>query len=400
MSKPLPPDCPQQPAQLPDAAALNQLVVLIKQWGKELGFAQIGISDTDLTEEEPKLQAWLDAGYHGEMDYMASHGMMRARAHELHPGTQRVICGRMDYLPPAAGFATNLRDPSLGYISRYAGGRDYHKLIRNRMKQLGQKIDAWLTQQGFSRSDNRPFVDSAPLLERPLADKAGLGWTGKHSLLLSREAGSWFFLGELVINLPLPTDIAVTEECGSCVACIKTCPTGAIVAPYVVDSRRCVSYLTIELDGPIPEDLRPLMGNRIYGCDDCQLACPVNAQAPLTQEADFHIRQQLKQPELLTLLSWSEAEFLKFTEGSAIRRIGWQKWQRNIAVALGNAPYSDAIITALQRQLSSELPGEVAKEHLQWALARQLAAKDNQTTDNRKQQRLIRTIEKGLPRDA
>ncbi|MCL1039394.1 tRNA epoxyqueuosine(34) reductase QueG [Shewanella submarina] len=400
MSKPQSSNPSQTQAHLPDAAALNQLAQLIKQWGKELGFAQIGISDTDLTEEEPKLQAWLDAGYHGEMGYMASHGMMRARAHELHPGTQRVICGRMDYLPPSAGFATNLRDPNLGYISRYAGGRDYHKLIRNRMKQLGQRIDTWLSEQGFSQSDNRPFVDSAPLLERPLADKAGLGWTGKHSLLLSQEAGSWFFLGELVINLPLPVDIPVSEACGTCVACIKTCPTGAIVEPYVVDSRRCVSYLTIELDGPIPEELRPLLGNRIYGCDDCQLACPVNADAPLTEEADFYIRQQLKQPELLTLLGWSETEFLKHTEGSAIRRIGWQRWQRNIAVALGNAPYSDDIVSALQQQLGSDLPGDVAKEHLQWALARQLAAKDKLVADNRKQQRLIRSIEKGLPRDA
>ncbi|MGI2259295.1 tRNA epoxyqueuosine(34) reductase QueG [Shewanella sp. GXUN23E] len=383
-----------------DAHHLNQLAQLIKQWGQELGFAHTGICDTDLTEQEPKLQAWLDAGFHGEMSYMASHGMMRARAHELHPGTQRVIVGRMNYLPPHAGFASNLRDPNMGYISRYAGGRDYHKLIRNRMKQLGQRIDAWLTQQGFSAADHRPFVDSAPLMERPLADKAGLGWTGKHSLLLNQDAGSWFFLGELVINLPLPVDIPVAEQCGHCVACIKTCPTGAIVAPYVVDSRRCVSYLTIELDGAIPEDLRSLLGNRIYGCDDCQLACPVNAGAPLTRETDFHIRQALQQPELLTLFGWSEAQFLKFTEGSAIRRIGWQRWQRNIAVALGNAPHSEAIIAALQARLNAAELSDMVKEHVRWALAQQSLRAAAPADINRKQQRLIRAVEKGLPRDA
>ncbi|MCF1428387.1 MAG: tRNA epoxyqueuosine(34) reductase QueG [Shewanella sp.] len=383
-----------------DAHHLNQLSQLIKQWGQELGFAHTGICDTDLTEQEPKLQAWLDAGFQGEMGFMTSHGMMRARAHELHPGTQRVIVGRMDYLPPDAGFAINLRDPNLGYISRYAGGRDYHKLIRNRMKQLGQRIDAWLTEQGFCAANHRPFVDSAPLLERPLADKAGLGWTGKHSLLLSKEAGSWFFLGELLINLPLPIDIPVTEQCGHCVACIKTCPTGAIVEPYVVDSRRCISYLTIELDGAIPEDLRPLLGNRIYGCDDCQLACPVNADAPLTGETDFHIRSPLKQPQLLTLFGWSEAEFLKHTEGTAIRRIGWQRWQRNIAVALGNAPYCEAIVAALETSLQCPQLGDIAKQHVTWALAQQHLRANSAVDINRKQQRLIRAVEKGLPRDA
>ncbi|MBP8118914.1 MAG: tRNA epoxyqueuosine(34) reductase QueG, partial [Shewanella sp.] len=301
------------------ASMLSRLALQIKTWGKALGFAQVGICDTDLTAEEAKLQAWLDKGFHGEMAYMATHGMMRARPQELHPGTVRVISVRMDYLPPEAGFATNLTDPNLGYISRYAGGRDYHKLIRARLKKLGDQISAELVSLGFDAADFRPFVDSAPVLERPLAEKAGIGWTGKHSLILNHEAGSWFFLGELLINLPLPVDIPIQEGCNTCVACITSCPTGAIVEPYVVDGRRCISYLTIELQGAIPEEFRPLMGNRIYGCDDCQLACPINRQAPLTEETDFHIRPQLKQPDLLSLFAWSEAEFLKQTEGSAIR---------------------------------------------------------------------------------
>ncbi|BDM65687.1 epoxyqueuosine reductase [Shewanella sp. NFH-SH190041] len=400
----------------PDNAALAQLARHIKCWGKELGFAQVGICDTDLSAEEAGLKNWLEQGYHGEMGYMASHGMMRARPTELHPGCCRVICARMDYLPPDAGFATNLNDPMRGYISRYAGGRDYHKLIRKRMRQLGDRINDYLTAQGYSAADCRPFVDSAPIMERPLATKAGLGWTGKHTLLLNAEAGSWFFLAELVINLPLPVDIPLEQDCGSCVACIKTCPTGAIVAPYVIDSRRCISYLTIELDGAIPEPLRPLLGNRIYGCDDCQLICPVNAAAPLTQETDFHIRHPLQQPELLTLFRWSESEFLRYTEGSAIRRIGHQRWLRNIAVALGNAPTSMQIISALKQRLDDADISALVQEHIHWALVQQQQKSDEQqiapqtapqnahsTTEyklQRKQQRLVRSIEKGLPRDA
>ncbi|WP_028774146.1 tRNA epoxyqueuosine(34) reductase QueG [Shewanella waksmanii] len=379
-----------------DAASLQQLARQLKLWGQELGFAQVGISDIDLSVEEPKLQAWLDQGYHGEMSYMANHGMMRARPHELHPGTQRVICVRMDYLPPNTMFATHLRDPNLAYISRYAGGRDYHKMMRNRLKKLGQRIDQELTELGYNKSHSRPFVDSAPILERPLAEKAGLGWTGKHSLILNQQAGSWFFLGELLIDLPLPVDIPVAEQCNTCVACIKSCPTDAIVAPYTVDARRCISYLTIELQGAIPVEFRELMGNRIYGCDDCQLVCPVNSQAPLTQESDFHTRDSLSKADLVSLFQWDEAKFLSLTEGSPIRRIGHKRWLRNIAVALGNAPQSECIVSALeQRKLSAEVDDMVI-EHIDWALARQQLS----LSSSRKTARVIRAVEKGLSRDA
>ncbi len=372
----------------------------IKQWGRELGFAQVGICDTDLTAQEPQLQQWLDEGYHGEMGYMESHGMMRARPGELHPGTIRVISARMDYLPPKAGFATNLSDPNLAYISRYAGGRDYHKMIRNRLKKLGQMIEAELVKLGASKPGFRPFVDSAPVLERPLADKAGLGWTGKHSLLLNQDAGSWFFLGELFIDLPLPVDIPVSEGCNTCVACIKSCPTNAIVEPYIVDGRRCISYLTIELQEAIPEEFRPLIGNRIYGCDDCQLVCPVNAGAPLTDESDFHTREPLQQPELLELFNWSESQFLKLTEGSPIRRIGHKRWLRNIAIALGNAPWSEAIITALKERRESDEVDEMVIEHIDWAIEVQQMKDAGSDRLSRKTQRVIRSVEKGLPRDA
>ncbi|QFU24078.1 tRNA epoxyqueuosine(34) reductase QueG [Shewanella eurypsychrophilus] len=382
-------------------AQLRSLTVKIKQWGQELGFAQIGICDTDLTAEEPKLQEWLDKGYHGDMNYMQAHGMMRARPHELHPGTIRVISARMNYLPPEAGFAANLKDPNLAYISRYAGGRDYHKMIRNRLKKLGQMIQAELDTMDAGKTNFRPFVDSAPILERPLADKAGLGWTGKHSLLLNQEAGSWFFLGELFIDLPLPVDIPIEEGCNTCVACIKSCPTNAIVEPYIVDGRRCISYLTIELQGAIPEEFRSLIGNRIYGCDDCQLVCPVNSKAPLTVESDFHTRDPLKQPELLTLFSWNEAEFLKITEGSPIRRIGHKRWLRNIAVALGNAPASQKIIDALEARKNSDEVDELVIEHIDWALIQQNERLIQQSNSiSRKTQRVIRSVEKGLPRDA
>lgn len=383
------------------SSELSQLAFKIKRWGKELGFAQIGICDTDLAKEEPKLQQWLDKGYHGDMGYMETHGMMRARPDELHPGTVRVISARMNYLPPEAGFATNLKDPNLAYISRYAGGRDYHKLIRNRLKKLGQRIQAELDTLDGGKTNFRPFVDSAPILERPLADKAGLGWTGKHSLLLNEEVGSWFFLGELLIDLPLPVDIPVKEGCNTCVACIKSCPTNAIIAPYIVDGRRCISYLTIELQGPIPEEFRPLIGNRIYGCDDCQLVCPINSKAPLTVETDFHTRDPLKQPELLTLFNWNETEFLKITEGSPIRRIGHKRWLRNIAVALGNAPASQTIIAALELRKGSDEADELVNEHIDWALVQQQERLSQDANAlNRKTQRVIRSIEKGLPRDA
>lgn len=373
---------------------LHQLAARIKQWGRELGFQQVGICDTDLSAEEPKLQAWLDAGYQGEMDWMARHGMMRARPHELLPGTLRVISVRMNYLPAHAAFARTLKNPSQGYISRYALGRDYHKLLRNRLKKLGERIQQHCVSLNF-----RPFVDSAPILERPLAEKAGLGWTGKHSLILNREAGSFFFLGELLIDLPLPVDAPVEEGCGKCVACITTCPTGAIIAPYTVDARRCISYLTIELEGVIPEALRPLMGNRIYGCDDCQLICPWNRYSQLTDEDDFSPRKPLHAPELIELFARNEAWFLKVTEGSAIRRIGHLRWLRNIAVALGNAPWSDAALSALESR-RGEHP--LLDEHIEWAVAQQIAKRNADVIEvqSPKQRRLVNAIEKGLPRDA
>ncbi|WP_312183844.1 tRNA epoxyqueuosine(34) reductase QueG [Pantoea sp. CTOTU46764] len=373
---------------------LQQLAQQIKQWGRDLGFQQVGICDTDLSAEEPKLQAWLDKQYHGEMDWMARHGMMRARPHELLPGTLRVISVRMNYLPAKAAFASTLKNPQLGYVSRYALGRDYHKVLRNRLKKLGEMIQAHCGELNF-----RPFVDSAPILERPIATKAGLGWTGKHSLILNREAGSWFFLGELLIDLPLPVDQPQEEQCGRCVACITICPTSAIVEPYVVDARRCISYLTIELEGAIPEEFRPLIGNRIYGCDDCQLICPWNRYGQLTDEDDFSPRAVLHAPPLTELFKWDEAKFLRITEGSAIRRIGHLRWLRNIAVALGNAPWTEENMAALASR-SGEHP--LLDEHIEWAIAQQLQKRAAQAVEVQpaKKQRLVRAVEKGLPRDA
>ena len=376
------------------ATDYQQLALQIKQWARELGFQQLGITATDLTTEEPRLQAWLEQGYHGDMHYMAEHGLLRARPAELLPGTLRVLSVRMDYLPGQAGFATNLADPAKAYISRYALGRDYHKLVRNRLKQLALKISSELPELSF-----RPFVDSAPVLERPLAQRAGLGWVGKHSLLLEQGVGSWFFLGELLIDIPLPVDEPHQGDCGSCVACITSCPTGAIVAPYVVDGRRCISYLTIELKTAIPEELRPLIGNRIYGCDDCQLVCPENRDAPLSIESDFQRRQQWQHQDLLQLFGWDEPTFLRLTEGSAIRRIGFERWQRNIAVALGNAPYQSEIINALQQARTDS--SALVLEHIDWALAQQ--KRKSWQAENllpRTTERLVRIIQKGLPRDA
>lgn len=373
---------------------LIELARLVKQWGRELGFQQVGICDTDLDAHEGTLQTWLDQQYHGDMDWMSRHGMLRARPQELLPGTLRVISVRMNYLPAKAAFASTLKNPRLGYISRYALGRDYHKVLRQRLKQLGNKIQDWCQEVNF-----RPFVDSAPIMERPLAAKAGLGWVGKHSLLLNREAGSWFFLGELLINLPLPVDTEQQQECGRCVACMTTCPTGAIVAPYTVDARRCISYLTIELAGEIPEALRPLIGNRIYGCDDCQLICPWNRFSQLTDESDFSPRAELRTPQLIMLFSWSEGQFLRATEGSAIRRIGHFRWLRNIAVALGNAPYEDDIVLGLQARLGESPLLDI---HIEWALAQQLCRRQALaiSVQSAQQKRLIRSIEKGLLRDA
>jgi epoxyqueuosine reductase len=368
----------------------------IKAWGKALGFQQLGICDVDLSQHEAPLIRWLEKGYQGEMNYMSEHGMKRARPQELLAGTVRVISVRMDYLPPDAKFAHNLKDKRKAYISRYALGRDYHKLMRNRLKKLGDKIKLECEALNF-----RPFVDSAPVLEHAIAAKAGIGWQGKHSLTLNKEAGSWFFLGELFINLPLPIDKPAEEACGSCNACITICPTQAIVEPYVVDARRCISYLTIEQKGPIPEEFRSLIGNRVYGCDDCQLVCPWNRYAKLTAEGDFHPRKTLEGKELLDLFAWEEETFLSNTEGSAIRRIGFERWQRNLAVGLGNAPYDEHIISALQ----AALPGSstLVQEHITWALAQQdkkAAISGENHKVERLNQRLIRSIEKGLPRDA
>jgi epoxyqueuosine reductase len=337
----------------------------IKQWGKDLGFQQIGIADTDLTQAERHLHHWLEQGFHGEMEYMQRHGLKRSRPELLEPGTARVISARMDYLPePQTQLRDALEQPVSAYISRYALGRDYHKLMRKRLQKLAEQIEDAVDAFGY-----RVFVDSAPVLEKALAEKAGLGWIGKNSNLINRDAGSWFFLGEIYTDLPLPIDRPGTAHCGDCQACLDVCPTQAIVAPYRVDARRCVSYLTIELHGAIPEEFRPLLGNRIYGCDDCQLACPWNRFAKLSAEADFAPRHQLDTQQLLEVFAWDEAEFLHKTEGSAIRRIGHERWLRNVAVALGNAPGSLEIIQALEKRLPHA--GELLAEHIRWALAAQ-----------------------------
>ncbi|WP_100643598.1 tRNA epoxyqueuosine(34) reductase QueG [Alteromonas facilis] len=377
-----------------DSIDLNQLADNIKAWGKALGFQHVGISDLDLSQHEKYLQQWLDAGYHGNMEYMQRHGLLRARPEELVPGSLRAISVRLDYLPADAAFAQHLKDNNIAYISRYALGRDYHKVVRNKLKKLGEKIASTFADTAF-----RPFVDSAPILEHAIAEKAGIGWTGKHSLTLNEQAGSWFFLGELLVNLPLPVDAPVEEKCGSCTACLTMCPTQAIVAPYQVDARRCISYLTIEYDGIIDEALRPLMGNRIYGCDDCQMVCPYNREAPLSEESDFTPRDHLFGRSLLELISWSEADFLTHTEGSPIRRIGFQKWLRNIAVAIGNAPFAEENIEALT--LARTSAEDIALVHIDWAIEQQKQkSKGADTGANRQVQRLIRSVEKGLPRDA
>lgn len=375
---------------------LQHLVSFIKQRASELGFQQTGITDINLQQAEIRLQEWLDKQFHGEMEWMARHGTMRSRPQDLYAGTQRIISVRMDYLPPNAAFAKTLSDPQLGYISRYALGRDYHKLLRNRLKQLGENIRQYCEKYNCT-VDLRPFVDSAPVMERPLAEKAGLGWTGKNSLIINPHAGSWFFLGEIYINLPLPIDSPIQEQCGRCVACITTCPTGAIVKPYVIDARRCISYLTIELEGSIPVEFRPLIGNRIYGCDDCQMICPWNRFSSITNESDFHPRQQLHTPKLLELYQWDEETFLKKTEGSAIRRFGYLRWIRNITVALGNADYSQEIIMALQQRLGYH---PLIDEHIEWALIQQKKEILSKNQYKIKKHRLIRAVKKGVPRDA
>ena len=410
---------------------LVQLAQDIKIWAQDLGFQRLGIADLDLAYHEARLLAWLAQGRQGEMAYMARHGLKRSRPAELVPGTLRVISVRMDYmaplpprglearekglsqtrqpltpLPPRGGGAgeeggsqsrqllsplpprgggvggegvnpsrqspprpqedawRQLEDPGAAFISRYALGRDYHKVLRQRLQRLADRIRAAIGPFGY-----RAFVDSAPVLEKALAERAGLGWIGKHTNLVDVRAGSWFFLGELFVDLPLPTDPPATNHCGRCQACLAACPTGAILAPYELDARRCISYLTIELKGPIPLALRPLIGNRIFGCDDCQLVCPWNRFARLTREPDFHPRQDLAVATLIDLLAWDEGTFLRRTEGSAIRRIGHDQWLRNLAVALGNAPASPRVVAALEARRHH--PSALVREHIAWALARQ-----------------------------
>ena len=344
-----------------DLAALAQS---IKDWGRELGFQQVGIADVDVGEHEAHLQRWLDAGYHGEMDYMAAHGSKRAHPDQLVPGTLRVISLRMDYLPGDTQMAKRLTQPEKAYVSRYALGRDYHKLIRKRLQQLAERIQQQIGPFGY-----RAFVDSAPVLEKAIAEQAGLGWIGKNTLVLNRQAGSYFFLGELFVDLPLPVDTPhATEHCGRCTACLDICPTAAFVGPYVLDARRCISYLTIELKGPIPVELRAPIGNRVFGCDDCQMVCPWNRFAKPTTQGDFQPRHSLDNAELAALFSWSEEEFLNRTEGSPLRRAGYERWLRNLAVGLGNAPSSIPVLEALKAR--REHPSALVREHVEWALRR------------------------------
>jgi epoxyqueuosine reductase len=337
----------------------------IKRWARALGFDGVGISDIDLSAEEPHVSKWLARGFHGSMDYMARHGTRRTRPAELVPGTVRVLSVRLDYLPESMQAAcAQLDRPDHAYVSRYALGRDYHKVLRGRLRRLAARIG-----EATRRAGGRVFVDSAPVLEKALARNAGLGWIGKHTNLINKNSGSWFFLGEIFIDLPLPVDTPAQNHCGSCTACLDVCPTRAIVAPYEVDARLCISYLTIENKGPIPEPLRPLMGNRIYGCDDCQLFCPWNKFAQTSPQDDFQPRHALDSATLIELFAWTAQEFDERTRGSAIRRTGLSGWRRNIAVALGNAPSTAQVKEALATRAQD--PDPMVREHVHWALARQ-----------------------------
>ena len=343
----------------------------IRRWGMELGFDAIGFSGTRISDAEKNLDAWLAAGCHGDMDYMAAYGAdavtgkgnKRALPAELLPGTRSIITARMNYRSASADSCATLADPDRAFISRYALGRDYHKLLRSRLQKLADRITAEIGSFAY-----RVYADSAPVMEVGLAQNSGLGWRGKHTLLLDREAGSWFFLGEIFSALSLPPDAPVTDHCGTCTACIDACPTRAIVAPYRLDARLCISYLTIELKAGIAEPLRPQLGNRIYGCDDCQLACPWNRGAPLTRESDFAPRHGLDRANLIELFAWNETDFNERLAGSPIRRIGFERWLRNIAVALGNAPTSDEVLGALRSR--ADHPSALVREHVAWALRR------------------------------
>ena len=352
----------------------RELSTSVRRLGRELGFDQVAIAGCDLGPDEAALLTWLDAGFHGELGYMARHGVRRARPATLVPGTIRVISVRMDYLRDGADPGAVLADPELGYISRYALGRDYHKVIRRRLQRLADHIESEVGEFGY-----RAFVDSAPVMEKPLARNAGIGWIGKHTNLISRGAGSWFFLGELYTDLPLEADTPASDHCGTCRACIDACPTGAIVAPYQLDARLCISYLTIELQGTIPVALRPLVGNRIFGCDDCQLVCPWNRFARTAAEMDFDPRHGLDAASLVDLFAWTRDVYDARTEGMALRRLGYERWLRNIAVALGNAPPSPAVFAALERRRDD--PSELVREHVGWALERHRTAAPRQGAD-------------------
>ncbi len=338
------------------------LLPRMQRWARSFGFQALGVSDIDLTNAESKLQDWLDKGFHGEMAFMAKHGSKRTHPEQLVEGTIRVISLRMDYWPTEAADPWQvMEDGDKAFISRYALGRDYHKLMRKRLVKLAERIGREVGPMGY-----RVFTDSAPVMEKAIAEKAGLGWIGKHTNVLNRDHGSYFFLGEIYTDLPLPLTDSTSAHCGSCSACIDICPTQAIVGPYQLDARRCISYLTIELRGAIPEKFRPLMGNRIYGCDDCQLVCPWNKYAQSTTESDFFPRDGLDSSQLIDLFNWTEQEFLSRLEGSPIRRIGYESWLRNIAVALGNAQTSQHVIGALQQKASHD--SELVREHVSWAL--------------------------------
>ena len=360
---------------------LPALAGSIKAWGRELGFAEIGFAHVDLTDAQAGLAAWLDAGMHGEMHYMAAHGMMRARPAELVPGAVCVITARMDYLPADTDPAwrdieeARIADPAAASISVYARGRDYHKVLRSRLQQLADRIKADIGEFGY-----RVFTDSAPVMEVALAEQSGIGWRGKHTLLLNRHAGSLFFLGEIVTDLPLPVDAPISAHCGQCRACIDVCPTQAIVGPYRLDARRCISYLTIELKGSIPVELRPLIGNRVYGCDDCQLVCPWNKFAQRATLPDFDVRNGFDRADLVSLFAWSEVQFNRNLEGSPIRRIGYERWSRNIAVGLGNAARAATPMPAMVAALNARSadPSALVREHVAWALDRHAASAANQ----------------------
>ena len=339
------------------------LALSIKAWGRELGFQAVGVADTDLSAAEAHLASWLERGWHGEMDYMARHGVRRSRPGELVPGTLRVIACRMNYVAEVGEGWPEISNDGRAYIARYARGRDYHKVMRTRLQKLADRIAGEVGEFG-----HRVFTDSAPVMEVELASKAGLGWRGKHTLLLSREAGSYFFLGEIYTDLPLPVDAPADNHCGTCTKCIELCPTQAIRGPYSLDARRCISYLTIELKGSIPVELRPLIGNRVYGCDDCQLACPWNSCAQATGEADFAVRNGLDAATLVELFAWTADEFDQRMAGSAIRRIGYERWLRNLAVGLGNATRGESIVAALRARADDS--SALVREHVAWALER------------------------------